>query len=110
MSDESDRLGEVHAEVSAEALLRAVIELSDDAVITCDEHGPITYCGQMKRCDRCASPPPCAAHRALSSGAHQVVECLSVRSMIPSVARSAVSEMTGKMSASFHCGSMSDQS
>ena len=48
------------------------------------------------------TPSACAAHHS--------VDRASVRSRIPSVARSAVSEMTGKMSASFHCGSMSDQS
>ena len=42
--------------------------------------------------------------------AHHCDDRASVRSRIPSVARSAVSEMTGKMFASFHCGSISDQS
>ena len=46
----------------------------------------------------------------VSAGGHHRSECFSVRSRIPSVARSADSGMIGKMLASFHCGSMVDQS
>ena len=41
---------------------------------------------------------------------HQALDRANVRSRIPSVARTAVSEMTGKMSASRHSGAISDQS
>ena len=37
-------------------------------------------------------------------------ERAKVLSRMPNVARNAVSDTTGKMLASFHCGSMSDQS
>ena len=56
---------------------------------------------------------PAAAHLltlASTRRAHHSVECVSVRSRMPNVARRADSGMMGKMSASFHCGSMVDQS
>ena len=56
---------------------------------------------------------PAPAHlltAALSEPGHHSVEWVSVRSKMPNVARRADSGMMGKMSASFHWGSMVDQS
>ncbi len=56
---------------------------------------------------------PAPAHlltSALGRPAHHSVEWVSVRSKMPNVARRADSGMMGKMSASFHWGSMVDQS
>ena len=56
-----------------------------------------------------AGPRPARPHSS-TRGAHHCVEWASVRSRMPRVARNADSGITGKMLASFHCGSMPDQS